>query len=87
MGQPVDSVQVSLEADYDARADFGLDGVPPGFQQLRLRIEVDSPGDRGTIEELVAKALGASTWLDVLVRSQTVTTEIRVNSAPLVAMK
>ena len=57
---PIDDVIVDLEVDADNRADFGVDGVPPGYQRFRVDINVSSTADPATVEEVVKKSLAVS---------------------------
>ncbi len=82
-GVAVTSVEVALEADYDGRGDFGVDQVPAGFQEIRLRIDVEGPGDNGALADLVAATLRTSTWTDMMRRAQPVTTAVSVNGMPV----
>jgi uncharacterized OsmC-like protein len=75
---PIASVSVVLDADYDWRGDFGLDDVPPGFQQFRLAISVDSPADADATEKVVAEALRRSSWLNTLAHEQLVAAELHI---------
>ena len=74
----VRSVSVDVDADYDWRGDFGLDGVQPGFKQFRFAISVDSSADADATERLVAEALRLSSWLNTLACKQLVEAELKI---------
>ena len=75
---PINSVSVDIDADYDWRGDFGLDGVPPGFQNFRVTINVNSPAAADTTERIVAEALRLSSWLNTLACKQLVEAELEI---------
>ena len=72
------SVSVDVDADYDWRGDFGLDGVPPGFKDFRFTISVDSSADADSTERIVAEALRLSSWLNTLACKQLVEAELDI---------
>jgi uncharacterized OsmC-like protein len=75
----VTSIEVALDADYDGRGDFGVDKVPAGFQEIRLRIAIAGDCDREALADIVAAALRTSTWTDAMRRAQLVRAAISVN--------
>ena len=44
---------VDLEGDLDLRGFKGVDGVDPGFQEIRFTINIDSDSPKENIEKLV----------------------------------
>jgi uncharacterized OsmC-like protein len=51
---PVDSVEVVVEADYDARGMFAVDdSVSPGWSGVRCTVHIASPADEHKVRELV----------------------------------
>ena len=55
MGIPVERVEAVADGDLDLRGTLGIaKDVPVGFEQIRLRIEVDAP--EATAEQLAALA-------------------------------
>jgi len=77
---PVDGISVDAEADYDERGLFRMDSVPPGFQEFRLSIQVDSPAPTDKVRKVVEEALRISSWFDVFTRGQKLTTDISVTA-------
>ena len=57
MGLPVSKISVTAEGDLDLRGTLGVDReVPVGFQDIRLRFDVDAPELSGAqIDELIEK--------------------------------
>jgi uncharacterized OsmC-like protein len=77
---PLGQVAVDLEVDSDDRADFGVGGVPPGYEAFRLRIRVEGRADPADIERLVADSLAMSPLVDLHARAQDITTVVEVGS-------
>src|SRR5437763_15161497 len=51
MGIPTECIEVTVEGDLDLRGTLGLSkDVPVGFENIRLRFEIDAPG--ATAEQL-----------------------------------
>jgi uncharacterized OsmC-like protein len=74
----VTSVEVNVEADYDDRGMYLMDGVKPGFLEFRLSINVDSSAPDEKISEIVENALKTDTWFNVFTHKQKVSTDITV---------
>lgn len=75
-GLPFDAVQVDVEADYDARGELGVDdGVPPGYLQIRFRVNVVSSAPATEIREVLEVTERHTSWLDLMRRP--VTTSVR----------
>lgn len=76
---PLDSVEVIVEADYDARGMYGVDDdVSPGWTGLRYTTHISSPAGEEKVRELVRAADAHSPLLDDFRRSIAVTGEIKI---------
>ena len=76
---PLDSVEVTVEADYDARGMFGVDdSVAPGWPAVRYTAVIGSPAPEGRVRELVETADRHSPVLDDLRRAVPVSGEHRI---------
>jgi len=76
---PVDSVEVVVEADYDARGMYGVDdSVSPGWTALRYTAHISSPAGEEKVRELVEYADRHSPLLDDFRRAISVTGELRI---------
>ena len=76
---PLDSVEVTVEADYDARGMFGVDeSVPPGWGAVRYTAVISSPAPEERVRELVEYADRVSPILDDLRRAVPVSGELRI---------
>ncbi len=65
LGVPIDALEVTVEADYDARGMYGIDeSVPPGWTGMRYTTRISSPAPREEVERLVETADRYSPLLD-----------------------
>jgi uncharacterized OsmC-like protein len=66
---PIDSVEVVVEADYDAQGAFGVDEtVSPGWTAVRYTVRIESPAEEAKVRELIEYADRHSSLLDVFRR-------------------
>jgi uncharacterized OsmC-like protein len=83
-GIPIESVQVEVQADFDARGELGMDdSISPGYQEVRLVISIDSPASADVIAELVETAERYSPYMDVFARGQPLKRIMRLNGEEL----
>ncbi len=81
-GIPLDSVEVIVEADYDAVGMFGVDdSVPPGWGAVRYAAKISSPASPETVQELVDYADRHSSVLDIIRRAIPVTGSLQIAEA------
>lgn len=74
------SVEVEVQADFDARGELGMDDtIPPGYQEVRYVISIDSPAPAEDIAELVDAAELYSPYVDVFARGQVMKSTVRLN--------
>jgi uncharacterized OsmC-like protein len=78
-GIKVDSITVDLEGDYDDRAFFDLADVAPGYQNIRMKVDVSSDVGDHQIEELVAEARRKSTWFNTFANQSAIETRCVCN--------
>jgi uncharacterized OsmC-like protein len=70
-------VHCTVEGAIDLRGILGLDpGVRNGFEDVRVRFEVDSDADAETVASLVAQSQARSAVLDVLTNGTSVNVEV-----------
>jgi len=78
---PLDSVEVTVEADYDARGGFGVDdGVPPGWAAVRYMTKISSPASEERVRELIEYADRHSSVLDIIRRAIPVSGEVTITT-------
>ena len=76
---PLEAVEVTVEADYDARGMLGLDdSVSPGWSAVRYRVAITSPAPDERVREVVETADRYSSILDCLTRPLKVTRELKI---------
>lgn len=80
LGVPIDSLQIDVEADYDARGQYGIGEVDAGYQQVRCRIRILSDATDDTLRELSEEVHAHCPYLDVFRRAQDVRCEVEVAS-------
>ena len=81
-GIPLESVEVVVEADYDAVGMFGVDdSVAPGWGAVRYTVKISSPAPVEKVRELVEYADGLSSVLDIIHRAIPVTGSVQIAAA------
>lgn len=78
-GVPLTSLEVEVEADYDARPEFGMGDQPPGYEALRWTVRVESPEPRERVEEVLATAEACSPLLALFREPQRIERSVRIN--------
>jgi uncharacterized OsmC-like protein len=79
---PLDSVEVTVEADYDARGLFGVDdSVPPGWSAVRYSARISSAAPEERVRELVEYADRHSSVLDIIRRAIPVSGDLQITAA------
>ena len=69
-GVDLTSVRVTVETDSELRGMLQCDAaVPPGFTEIRYRVEIESPARRSEVERIVDLADRLSPVLDTLTRT------------------
>jgi len=80
LGIPVTDVEVEVQADFDARGELAVgDDVPPGYQEVRYTVSIDSPASDADLAEVLEKAERHSPYLDVFARPQSLKGTVRLN--------
>jgi uncharacterized OsmC-like protein len=78
---PLESVEVTVEADYDARGAFAVDdGVSPGWGAVRYTTKISSPVAEERVRELIDYADRHSSVLDIIRRAIPVSGEVKITS-------
>lgn len=77
---PLITIEVEVQADFDARGELGVgDGVPPGYEEVRYLVSIESPASDAALAELVRIAERHSPYLDVFARGQAMRATVRAN--------
>lgn len=61
---PLDGVSVELESDFDARGQYGLEGVSPGHSEIRYLVRIRSSAPEADLHQVVESADAASMFRD-----------------------
>jgi uncharacterized OsmC-like protein len=78
---PIDSLEVIVEADYDARGMYGVDeSVPAGWTGLRYTTVISSPADEASVRKLVETADAHSPLLDDFRRAIAVSGDLKITA-------
>ncbi len=68
-GVPVSAIDVELQADFDARGQHGVEGIPPGYSEVRYLVHIESPAPEADVTRVVDAADRASMVGDVFARA------------------
>jgi len=77
-GVPISGVEVEIQADYDARGEYGIEDVSPGYLEVRYVVTVESAAPEEEILSLLDEADTYTPWLDVFARPQELRRDVRV---------
>ncbi len=64
MDVPLDSVEVTVESDMDARGMLGIDDRPPGFLELNCKVRIESPAPVEEVMKVIEETERRSPVLD-----------------------
>ena len=78
-GVPFTALEVEVEADYDARPEYGVGDKPPGYEGLRWIVRVESPAPEEEVRELLDAAEARSPFLALFREPQELRREVRIN--------
>jgi uncharacterized OsmC-like protein len=82
LGVPIDSLDVVVETDYDSRGELGVsDDVPPGYNQVRYRVNITSPAGEADVRRLIDTADRYSPYRDVFARAHDVRRELVITAS------
>jgi uncharacterized OsmC-like protein len=78
MGVPITSLEVEVQADYDARGYHGVGDVNPGYEQIRYVVTIDSDAPDEDVMRMLDTADAHCDYLFVFTQPQDVSREIRL---------
>jgi len=52
----IDHLEVDVEADVDARGNYGVENAEPGYTGMRYTVSIDSPAPESEIHEMIKQA-------------------------------
>jgi uncharacterized OsmC-like protein len=76
---PLDAVEVEVQADFDARGELGMGDVPPGYQEVRYAVAIESPAPKAELDRLLAMVERTSPYLDIFGRPVALRRTLRLN--------
>lgn len=79
LGVPIEALEVEVQADYDTRAEYGVDDVPPGYLQIRYVVRVESDAPEEEILRVLDTADAHSSYLAVFGQPQDLRREVEIN--------
>lgn len=79
LGVPLETIEVEVQADFDARGELGMGDVPPGYTEVRYVVSIGSPAPRYELDRLLATVERHSPYLDVFGRAIALKRALRVN--------
>lgn len=65
---PIAALDVEVQADYDARGEYGVTDDPPGYTEVRYVVRVESEAPEADIQHLLDMADAHTAILDVFRR-------------------
>jgi len=71
LGVPIETVEIEMHADFDARGQHGADGIPPGFSEIRYHVRIESSAAEDDVRRVVEQADRTSMVGDVFRRAHT----------------
>lgn len=66
---PVSDVEVEVHADFDARGQHGVEGIPAGYSEVRYDVRITSSAPEADIQRVAEAADRASMVGDVFARA------------------
>ena len=79
-GLPLTSLEVEIQADYDVRGEYGLDGVTPGYEQIRYVVTIESEAPEDEVSRVVDEADAYSPYLNLFRSAQDVRRDLRIGA-------
>jgi uncharacterized OsmC-like protein len=78
LGVPIESVEVDIEADFDARGQHAVEGIPAGYSEIRYHVHIVSSAPEKDVARVVEMADQASMVADVFRRAHTLVRRLTV---------
>lgn len=73
---PLTCVEVEVQADYDARGEYGVDETPPGYSEVRTIVTIESEAPEAEVCRLLDLAERHTPYVDVFRRAIPVKREV-----------
>lgn len=79
-GVAMSAVDVTVEADFDVAAQYGVGESPPGYTEVRYAISVESDAPEADVVACIDEVVANSPWVDVFARAQPMVKSVTVNA-------
>jgi len=76
---PVSGIEVEVQADFDARGQYGAEDIPAGYSEIRCIVRIESDASEADIARVVEEADKASMYWDVFSRPQKLVRQVTVH--------
>jgi uncharacterized OsmC-like protein len=80
LGVELQSLEVEVQADYDARGEYGVGTVRPGYREIRFVVTVTSQASEEEVMRVLDQADAHSPYLDIFTNPQQVRRIVRLNA-------
>jgi uncharacterized OsmC-like protein len=77
---PVHRVEVDIEADFDARGQYGVADVPAGYLEVRYAVSIESPAAEADVLQVIETADRCSAYHDVFSRAQKLVRTVHIST-------
>ena len=82
LGVPLESVEVDVSADYDARGELGVSSeVRPGYLEIRYLVRIESSAPEGEVLRVLDTADKYSTFVDVFSNGVPLRREVQISAS------
>lgn len=80
LGVSISGIEVEVQADYDARGEYGVAKVHPGYAEVRYVVTIESEASEAEILHLLDYADEHTPWLDMYRRGQRLRREVHLKT-------
>ena len=81
---PISSIAVEIQADFDARGEYGVAEVPPGYSEIRYIVSLSSEASEAEILQVLDTAEAHSSYFDIFSRGIPLHREVYINESEVV---
>jgi uncharacterized OsmC-like protein len=78
LGVPITSLEVEIAVDYDNGSLLGVSATPPGYQDVRYTVTVESPAPEDEVRRVLDEGDARNPYLHVFVQPQPVRRTVRI---------
>jgi uncharacterized OsmC-like protein len=80
LGVELESIEVVVDADFDAGALYGIGNAPPGYTGVRCSVHVRTRASEDEVHRVLDEADRHSPYVDVFSRDQCVTRSVTIGT-------